>query len=532
MSTLDAQTFWTPEGFRTATGGRWIARPVDTGADASKIIPPIQGVSIDTRSIRPNQAFIAIPGEHSDGHEHIASAVANGSHLLIVQSQHVLEDLESASTKNLYVILVEDTVKALNRLATTYRKVLSNVRVIAVTGSCGKTTTKDFIHTLLQESLRGTASQRSFNNYLGVPLTILCAKPTDQYLIAEIGSNAPGEIRMLADVVQPEIAVVTCIGRSHLEGLGTIEGVAQEKMSLIASLPSENGWAILPADGINIDAWIPPDVNVIRFGESAESDLQVTAYEFDPALATAQFAINDRMRCTIPLAGMHNALNTTAAIAVARRLGLSDETIANGLAKLSLPSMRFETRTVRGVTFINDAYNANPESMLASVRVFLEISIADLQTQEVVPHHVLVLGDMLELGEQTIAYHREILGAIAESCGSSSCSMMAKHLFLVGPHFLAAWEQNRELFDNLAVTAYDSVDEESLKAIVNTLEPKDEVLLKGSRGMALERVLTYFENDSVKGLRATDDDRNEVNPASTTGGVDVKITPSPSKSRT
>ena len=204
-------SFWTPENLRVVLAGQWIRRP-DVARTAA-----LSGLSTDSRAIRSDQVFLALRGEKTDGHAYLASAAASGSPLLIVDDEAAVAAASGTIGADVGVLKVADTGQALLKLAQAYRRTLDSTRVIAVGGSNGKTTTVRLIQSVLSGTLRGTASQKSFNNAVGVPLTILSARKGDQFLICEVGTNAPGEIAPLASVVEPDIAVITSIGREHLD---------------------------------------------------------------------------------------------------------------------------------------------------------------------------------------------------------------------------------------------------------------------------------------------------------------------------
>ncbi|MDI1290817.1 MAG: UDP-N-acetylmuramoyl-tripeptide--D-alanyl-D-alanine ligase, partial [bacterium] len=419
-------------------------------------------------------------GEKTDGHLYLAKAVAASTPLVIIHDEAAAgPEIRSACG----VLLVTDTVTALMKLAAAYRRQLDGTRVIAVGGSNGKTTTVRLIDAVLSTELKGTASKKSFNNNIGVPLTILGAKRGDQYLICEVGTNAPGEIAPLTDAVRPDIAVLTSIGREHLEGLGSIEGVIREELSLLAGL-KPGGLAVLPVDVPDLRAALRRSgpmlatTKTLWFGTGSEADLRVSNVR--TSIEGTTFTLNERESITVSLPGVHNATNAAAAVAVARRLGISDGAIVAGLAGAKGPPMRMERSEVGGVTFINDAYNANPDSMLRSLDTFFAIA-----AEAGALRAVLVLGDMLELGGQAAALHREVLRA---AHGHVVRSPVPVQTVLVGS--LMA-EAATELSD-APVMRLAKTDGQGASAAAEMLNPGDCVLLKGSRGTAVDRVLEAF----------------------------------------
>ncbi|MEO1583329.1 MAG: UDP-N-acetylmuramoyl-tripeptide--D-alanyl-D-alanine ligase [Planctomycetota bacterium] len=465
--------FLTVETVTRVTDGRL----VDGSADAG----PASGASIDTRELAAGQLFVALAGERTDGHEHLQAASDAGASIALVERDvepplipSDPPDSSGASRDiSMAIVRVESCRRALAALASAYRDTLRSTRVIAVTGSNGKTTTVRLIDAVLSTAMGGSASRKSFNNELGLPLTILNAAPTDGYLVCEVGMSTPGEIRGLASVVRPDIGVITSIGRAHLEAFGTTEAIAVEKASLLQELAG-GGLGIVNADHEELTPALPADIDLVRFGKDSSADVRVTSVI--PTAAGIRFMIGDASAFEVPLHGVHNATNAAAAIAVARRMGLDDATIAGGLRGASPPPMRFEARQIGSVEIINDAYNANPDSMLASLAAFALRSAP-------AGRRVVVLGDMLELGAAAEHEHRLIGEAIARSVESGTGPDAA---VLVGPMMAFAAHAVRGALGSDAVTTAGETGDGS--GIASLLAPGDAVLLKGSRGIGLERV--------------------------------------------
>ncbi len=311
-------TFWSPDSVRSAIGGSWLRRP-----DAEAPAPELLGASTDSRTITPGQVFFALRTDKADGHSFIGDALARGAGLVVVdRPQSVQPPDYSAPARG--VLHVPDARAALLRLAAAYRRTLEATRVIAVGGSNGKTTTVRLLEQVLRRNLRGTASPKSFNNDIGVPLTVLAAKRSDQFLICEVGTNAPGELRPLAEALAPDIGVITSIGREHLEGFGSLEGVVREEASLAAGL-REGGVLIHTSDSPELREAVRPllatqRASALTFGTSTDADLRVSAVSTGATGTT--FTLNSREELRVGLLGTHNALNAAAVVAVARRLGL------------------------------------------------------------------------------------------------------------------------------------------------------------------------------------------------------------------
>lgn len=495
--------FWSLESIKSAVGvaagstaggavrASWLARPENPGA--------IEGVSIDSRAVSTGQVFIAIKGERHDGHDHIAQAVSAGASVLIV-SREMTPAAIAALPRQVAILRVADTGAALLALAGAYRRTLERTRVIAVAGSNGKTTTTRLIEAILKGAMRGSASQKSFNNAIGVPLTILGAKRTDQYLVCEVGTNAPGEIAPLARAIEPDIAVITSIGREHLEGLGSLRGVVQEETSLLGGVRA-GAWAVLNADAPMLVETVRPGAfganlsNIVWFGTSEKADLRVSRVRTTGA--GVSFVINDRHEFSLPLVGAHNAMNAAAAVGVARRMGLDWDVIAKGLAAAVPAPMRLERVEAGGVWFLNDAYNANPESMLAAFDAFVEMC------QTMSPkRRVAVLGDMLELGSAAGDAHAEVGRTLVERAKGvgdvggvgGGTRTIADRIVLVGSHMARARDVlgTQGVSGTMDVSHVGGLSDAIAAQIAAELRTGDAVLLKGSRGMGLERVLAAW----------------------------------------
>lgn len=460
-------TFFDAENIRRVCHGEWISAPKNTFT--------VTGVGTDTRENLTNKAFIALKGDRHDAHDHLDDAVQAGAALLIIDKP--LAASQSPST-SIPILHVKNTRAALRDLATAYRATLNNTKVIAVTGSCGKTTTKELIHFALASSLQGTRAPKSFNNDIGVPLTILAASPGDQYLILELGMNHPGEIAALAKIAQPDIAVITTIGPAHLGGLGSVEAIAEEKRTLLDHLRPD-GIALLNTDHAFAAVHALRHKDAILFGESAQAHYRLTCHGRDETQNLWWFDINNQQRYRLALPGRHNAVNALAAIAVAEHLGLKPECISAGLANASLPAMRLTCHDIDGITLYNDAHNANPQSMHASIRAFLDISAG-------APRRVLILGDMFELGPAAVDLHR----AFAHELLIHDDAPEFDHVILIGELMKCAADVLSSQWSSNRINWHRALDEGAIHSIWDTLREGDFVLLKASRGMALERILT------------------------------------------
>ena len=456
-------TFFYAKNLRRTSKGRWV-RPIIAPLD-------VDGVGIDSRVDLAGKAFVAIHGEHHDGHDYLVEATRAGAQLLIVDREPSQETLPPDTA----VLLVDDTRTALARLASAYRRTLIDTTVIAITGSTGKTTTKHLIDSVLSTTLRGTAAPKSFNNDIGLPLTILNAHVDDAYLIVEIGANQLGEVNALAAIARPDIAVITTIGRAHLEGFGSVENVAKEKASLLDHLQS-NGLGILNADAPQLRNYRGQSPSIVWFGQAQDADLRLT--DRGACEETWWFEVNGEDRFGLGLPGAHNAVNALAAVAVGRRLGLSNQQIDQGLAHCEPIAMRMTCHKLGDMTIYNDAYNANPDSMIAALDTFAELTIdAD--------RRVVILGDMLELGAQAEALHAEIGRYVIDL----DRRLPIAHAVLIGPLSCAAARVLTPAWGADRVTHMDELNDQTAAFAAQKVHPGDRVLLKGSRSMGLERML-------------------------------------------
>jgi UDP-N-acetylmuramoyl-tripeptide--D-alanyl-D-alanine ligase len=469
--------FWSVPNLAAAMHARVLSRG-EGEASARK-------VSTDSRCVRAGEVFFALRGERFDAHAFLQQAVDARAGVVVVDREEACATLVRAH--HTAVLLVRETGRALLDLAYAYRSTLTRTRVIAVGGSNGKTTTVRLLQAALAGSRRGSASPKSFNNAIGVPLTLLGAELDDEYVICEVGTNAPGELALLAPVVAPDIAILTSLGREHLEGLGSLEGVAREEASLLLGLRS-GGVALVCDDDRLVAAArrvvAPGASTLLTFGARATSDVRVRAVR--QRLEGLRFevaSVGHPVRAfELPVLGSHNAVNACGAIAAARLLGVEDGAIAQGLTQRLVPAgMRLELTTIplaRGpVRILNDAYNANPESMLAAI-----VTVQELVDQlSPPPRRVLVLGDMLEQGVHAPALHAEIGREIAQQ-------RWADLVVLVGAHMEQAAEPIRAALGSSAVLRVPVLDSVTLPHIAALVREHDLVLLKGSRGMQLERV--------------------------------------------
>lgn len=473
-------------------------------ADRSALPGSANRVVIDSREVRPGDLFVAIHGERFDGHDYVAPAFQAGAVAAMVRQDYAPNDDVADIVSGGALIRVDDPVTALGRLARYYRRrVLGrSSTVVAVTGSNGKTTTKTMIAHVLSGRMKGLASIKSYNNAIGVPLTLLAADPSDAFVICEVGMNAPGEIAALAALVEPEIAVVTGISEAHLERLGSLEAIAAEKMSLLLSLP-EGGCAVVNAEHELIRRKLESDpafksIRRVTYGRWEKADLRLTSgdaamdtgYALDPpprssppagGEETQSFTVNGRFHYRLNVPGRHNVFNALAAIGVARRFGVDHEEIAARLESFELPAMRLQRETIGPWSVINDAYNANPASLAAAL---------DVLTAMPATRRVLIVGDMRELGDAAERLHRDAAGRIGRSNVDLVVSV-GKFARLIGRTVRSA-SSGRVETHAYAGTAL------ARRRLLSHLRPGDTVLLKGSRALALEKLVEVMRDQALR----------------------------------
>ncbi|KQX64728.1 UDP-N-acetylmuramoyl-tripeptide--D-alanyl-D-alanine ligase [Paenibacillus sp. Root444D2] len=430
----------------------------------------IMGISTDTRTIRPGSLFVPLIGDHFDGHAYASDAYSKGAAAALWQDDH------PHPPEGMPIIRVKDTLTALQQLAKSYRKQLP-VRIIGITGSNGKTTTKDLVAAVLGSTFQVHKTRGNLNNHIGLPLTLLELEETTQFAVVEMGMSGRGEIELLSHLAEPEASIITMIGESHMLQLGSREEIARAKAEIISGMPSGglfvyNGDEPLVEQAL-AERGLPEGLRRIRFGSGAGNDLFPTDIQMDAD--GAHFQINSPVypELFIPLLGTHNVINALAAIAIGEAFGVSPEGIAAGLRSLQMTSMRIEKLTAAsGLTVLNDAYNASPASMRAAIDLTEQLSGFGRK--------FLVLGDMLELGEHEEEFHRGI--------GRMLSPERVDYVFTFGRLGRYIADEAAQQFPKACVRAFD--DKEQLAAELGAeVRADDLVLVKGSRGMRLEHVV-------------------------------------------
>jgi UDP-N-acetylmuramoyl-tripeptide--D-alanyl-D-alanine ligase len=445
----------------------------------------VRSVTTDSRMMEPGSLFVALRGENFNGHDFLKQAAAGGAVAAIVDHEPAVD------LPNLKFFVVEDTRKALGQLATFVRRQMAVCKVVGVAGSNGKTSTKHLISAALSCRLRGSVSPKSFNNDIGVPLTIFPADPNQDYLVLEMGTNHPGEIRNLTNMARPDVGVITNCSAEHLEFLGDLLGVRRENASLCEGIRPGGLLVVNGDDPELLEAVRNFDGKVIRFGFLPNNDLFATDVQLHDN--GTSFRLNNRpTRVFVPMLGKHSASNALAAIAVARRFGLPEEEVIASLASSSKPEMRMQRVELGKLTLINDAYNANPASMKAAIETLATL----LPPDERYGRRIAVLGDMRELGASSDRYHREVGQYVAShkrSIDALICVGEKAELIAQG-----AIAQGMEP-DRVAHFAEAS---EAIPQVTSLVTKGDLVLVKASRGMRLERVAEAISGKSPFKLRS------------------------------
>ncbi|NPV60276.1 MAG: UDP-N-acetylmuramoyl-tripeptide--D-alanyl-D-alanine ligase [Actinobacteria bacterium] len=443
----------------------------------------LKRVSTDTRTLAKGDLFVALQGKHYDAHAFLRAALERGAAALLVARADP-DALRLAREKGAAVVRVRGTMAALERLAAWQRE-LTKARVIGITGSTGKTLTKDFTASVLSRAGKVVSARGSFNNEIGVPLTLLEVRQDTDYLVLEMGARGVGHIRGLCELARPEVGVITNIGVAHLRFFRTRDNLARAKAELLESLPP-GGRAVINGDddyaGLLRELSPCP---VVSFGYSSRCEVRARDVEVDGegrAVFTLGVKGGGKARVRLPLPGRHNVENALAAAAVGRIMGVDMECIVQGLQEAETTGWRMEMiKRPDEITIINDAYNANPVSMRSAL-----MALGDISRER---RAIAVLGDMGELGPVSEKAHEE-LGRMAVEYGTDILITVGKKTRLTAKVACAAGLPKGSVF------ATDGVDKaaEILRAIV---EPGDVVLIKGSRFLGLEKLAELVARDRV-----------------------------------
>jgi UDP-N-acetylmuramoyl-tripeptide--D-alanyl-D-alanine ligase len=437
----------------------------------------ISRISTDSRTLQAGDLFVALRGGNFDGHNFIKQAAERRAAGAIVD-----RNWKEKAPKDFPLLRVDDTLIAYQQIAARYRQSVP-LKVIAITGSNGKTTTKDFVAAALSTRFRVTKSDGNFNNHVGLPRTILEARSKDEIGVWELGMNHPGEIAALAKIAAPDVGIITNIGVAHIEFMGTREAIAQEKGALAEAIDSE-GTLILNADDPFSEGIAKRShANVVWAGIENGS---LRATDLRQSANGSEFTILEgahRCRAQLPVPGLHMVQNALFAVAAGRAFGLSLEDCAGGLVSAPLTKARLQIKTIRGVQFIDDSYNANPESMRAALA-----TLAELETDG---RRFAVLGEMAELGKESERGHREV--------GEAAATLKIDELIAIGE--TAAMIADGAKKAGLEKTRTVSSPAEAAEILAEEGSPNDLVLIKGSRAARTERVLEEFaKRQSPEGI--------------------------------
>jgi len=438
----------------------------------------ITNVSTDTRTLKEGELFFALRGEIHDGHAFLKQAIAKGARVCVISEASLLEQYKDSK---LNFILVDDTLKGLQRLATWHRNNFK-LPVIGITGSNGKTTTKDMVAAVLSEKFTVLKTEGNYNNEIGLPLTLLKLTDKHQVVVLEMGMRGLGEIAALCRIANPTAGIITNIGVTHFELLGSVENIAKAKGELLEHLPS-TGFALLNGE----DEWSYRLRSLCRgkvllYGFNERAQIRATDLSLGKVSRFTLEANNEKVRVELPLPGEHNILNALAAAGVGLELGLSLQEVAEGLKKVKLSAMRLaEVKGINNTVIINDAYNANPTSTKASLRV-----LAASQGKR----KIAVLGDMRELGAIEKECHFQI-GEYAKELGIDYLVTVGRlGRFMADGALAAGMPEER-------VAAFETNDE-AKEYLRSLLVPEDVVLVKGSRAVKMEEIVNYLAQPEGK----------------------------------
>ncbi|MED1602187.1 UDP-N-acetylmuramoyl-tripeptide--D-alanyl-D-alanine ligase [Alkalihalophilus marmarensis] len=426
-------------------------------------------VSTDTRTIVEGALFVPLKGERFNGHDYVDAAIKSGAQAALWEEG---QPVPPALPDDFQLYVVKDTLFALQEMASAYR-VKINPKVIGITGSNGKTTTKDILASLLSLEGETYKTQGNYNNHIGLPLTILAMPSTCKYLILEMGMSGYGEIERLSKIAKPDLAIVTNIGESHMEQLGSRAGIAKAKMEIKEGL-SPAGFLFIDSDEPLLDGWKQSSIMRVGFNHAdilvENVAATVDGYQFD--MEGHHFELS--------LLGKHNVKNAAYCIAVARKFGLATSKIQTGLRQISLTSMRLEKLIGdKGELIVNDAYNASPTSMIAAIDALKAIPSYEKR--------VVVLGDMFELGTEEEALHKSVAQVITPPI---------THVLTLGDRAKWIYEEASHIsssstFDEMA---HFTTKQELADHLSKLVDQKTVILFKASRGMKLEEVITAYQD--------------------------------------
>ncbi|MEB1809990.1 MAG: UDP-N-acetylmuramoyl-tripeptide--D-alanyl-D-alanine ligase [Bacillaceae bacterium] len=445
-----------------------LVEEISEGVRRQNVNLSFTGVYTDSRQPMLDGLFIPIVGERFDGHDFIHTAIEKGATASLWQKNKAVPE---SLPEGFQLFYVKETIQALQQLSKRYLNHINPI-VVGVTGSNGKTTTKDILDSVLSTSYKTYKTQGNYNNHIGLPLTILGMESDCELLILEMGMSGYGEIELLSLIGEPHYAVVTNIGESHIEQLGSREGIAQAKMEIVKGL-RESGKVFIDGDEPLLKPFYHKNVITCGFGDTCDSkilNVSTSDYGFRFSLKGEETIYE------LPLLGRHNIKNAAYAIMVGRELGLSEKSIQTGLKQVNLTGMRLERMTgLNGSTIINDAYNASPTSMKAAIEAVKELPGYSKK--------VLILGDMYELGPDEEELHR-LVAAVIEA--------PITHLFTVGEKGQWILDAFNEKNDHRLIVQSFLNKEDLIASTLKLLDGETVVLIKASRGLQLETITKHL----------------------------------------
>lgn len=449
------------------------------GGEVKKDLP-FRYVCTDSREAEQGSLFVALGGDRVDGHDYIAAAVSSGNECVLC------ERLPEVGDRKYVAVVVEDSLKAVGELAKAYDRRL-NHRKVAITGSVGKTTTKEFVASVLAEGFRIHKTEGNYNSTLGMPLSLLSLRNDTEVSVLEMGMSDFGEIEYMSRIAEPDIAIVTNIGSSHMEYLGSRENICHAKMEIVKGL-KPGGTLLLNGDEPLLRAYLTPDVQPIFVGIDSPCDFQ--AMNIREGIGRTVFDIcyqgKTLRNVVIPTMGRHNIYAALFAFAVGVRMNLDDQSILDGLNHYRPVGMRQNIYQIGSIHVIEDCYNASPESMRAAINV-----LQSLAGQKKAGRMAAVLGDMYELGSNGDRFHEDVGLYFAKQGGSllytfgQSAEQIAVGAVLGGIH-------PENIYRNADIRS----PEISGEMLLHSLRAGDTLLVKASRGAAAERILQYLKENS------------------------------------
>ncbi|MEE2900717.1 MAG: UDP-N-acetylmuramoyl-tripeptide--D-alanyl-D-alanine ligase [Myxococcota bacterium] len=440
----------------------------------------ISGIATDTRDDLENCLFVALTGDRFDAHDFVEKAITKGAVACLVEGAKISKDITERFSQKCAFISVPDTLKALGDFASAHRQE-SSASIIGLTGSNGKTTTKEMIASILSEEFETLKTEGNYNNLIGLPMTLLRLEKTHECAVIEMGMNARGEILRLADVTEPEVRLITNIGPAHIGELGSIEQIALAKAEIFEGVRPDDT-AVYPKDEALLADLIPKTCKLLSFGSQKNADVSAVSLRHhdsgqDIQLVGPEFSFE----VTLPYPGIHNATNAAAAAAsvIASRPNIKTSSIKSGLEKVTNAARRLELTRIGSYLVVDDCYNANGDSMIAAIQTVAALAEKDNR------RWVAVLGEMRELGEWSVHEHRRVGEALSQCHVALVSTFGADAIEILNGISSEPLEQNHEDLDINKLCDW----------VVTQLQPGDLILVKGSRGARMERFIERLKSE-------------------------------------